>query len=129
MFKQNKDIMKSLLIAFLIFNLVGCGGSDGQGGEFLSSERLNIVLVSSSGSSETINSSNRTDLTITGLNNTIDIETDLRELVISGSNNLLNFSDNIAVQSCTVSGDDNSALMAGSVNMSCNITGSGNTGF
>jgi hypothetical protein len=127
--KQVLDFLKKIFTVLFVINLVACGGGEDKDDKFLTSEFLNQVLVSSSDSSEIVNSSNRTDLTITGLNNTIEIETDLRNLVISGGNNLLNFSENIDVQSCIVSGSDNSLVTSGNLTIDCNVTGAGNIGF
>jgi len=119
--------LKYFLITTFLITLSGCGG--GEGDKFISSEELNKMLVSGSESVETVNNKNRTDLTITGTNNTVNIETNLRNLDISGNNNLLNFSDNIAVGSCAVSGNDNSVVLSGSLTMTCTVTGAGNIGF
>ena len=127
MFKRNADMLKPTMLVFSIASLIGCGGSGNS--EPLISERIDTVIISGSGGSSTINSSNRTDLTISGLNNTIEIETDLRNLVISGSNNLLNFEDGVAIQACTLSGSDNTATISGNASINCNDTGSANMGF
>jgi len=129
MIKRSLSYSRFFFFTAIVVVLSACGGSDGDGNEFLTSEFLNKLIVSGSEGSQTVNNKNRTDLTITGISNTVSIETDLRKLVVSGGNNLLNFTDNISVGSCTVSGSDNSVVRSGSLTMNCKVTGAGNVGF
>lgn len=89
-------------------------------------EILNVVGF---GETVTINSEKKTDLFVAGSNNTVNIETNIGELTVAGSNNFLTFSPNTSVDFCTVAGSDNSVQKDESVIISCEITGSGNMGF
>jgi len=86
-------------------------------------------LVNGSGETLSVNNDNATDLTITGANNTVNIESDLGQLLVNGSKNLLNFSTNITIQTCIVSGSDNTAQTPESTILVCEVFGSGNIGF
>lgn len=114
----------SALSALCLLTLIGCGGGGGA-----SSNSNETRAVSGSGGTITINSSNKTDLSISGLGNTINIESDLGSLAVSGLNNLLIFSDNIVVDSCALSGSDNMAQKGTDVIISCIDSGLGNSGF
>jgi len=77
----------------------------------------------------TVNSEIKTDLMITGSNNTVNIETNLGELRVDGSNNLLNISPNTTVDLCIVTGSDNTIQKNEFVLISCENNGSGNIGI
>jgi len=104
-----------------------------------SGEESNLVVIASNGNElqtvtgfgevVTINSENKTDLVLAGSNNSVFVETDLGELSVSGSNNLLSFSPNTSVEVCTVGGSDNTAQKDESVFLNCEVNGSGNMGF
>lgn len=115
---------KVFLINLLCLFLIACGGD--EGGLIGSND---TVTIPGTGQTVTVNSTKKTDLTISGSNNIINIATNLGSLSISGSNNLLNFTASITVDSCTISGDDNTAQNTGAISMSCSDSGSGNTGF
>ena len=90
---------------------------------------IDLFTIAGTGRTETVDSSNNTDLTISGAGNTINVETDLGTLILGGSNNIIVFSDNVSIDSCAVSGSDNTAEKPDSVNLSCDVSGSGNIGF
>lgn len=87
------------------------------------------ILVTGDGEVLTINSNKKTNLTITGANHTINIETNVGSLSISGSNSLLRFSPNVTVDSCVINGSDNTAEKGENVSFVCSIQGAGNVGF
>lgn len=115
---------KVFLINLLCLFLIACGG--GNDGRLTANDTLTISGI---GQTVTVNSARKTDLSISGSGNIINIETNLGVLTISGSNNLLNFSANITVNSCTISGSDNTGQKAGAISMACNDSGIGNSGF
>ena len=77
----------------------------------------------------TVNNTEKTNLTISGVGNTINIETNLGTLNLTGGNNLLIFAANISVDSCNISGNDNTAQRSGALTMSCHDNGLGNMEF
>jgi len=92
-------------------------------------ETPGVVTVNGTGETVVVNSDVKTELSILGTNHTVNIETDLTNLLVSGSNNLLIFSDNVSVESCVISGSDNTAQKSDSVSITCEDNGSGNSGF
>lgn len=122
---------KILPVIFLCLYLAACGGdSNNEGSSGSNIENKNdILVVSGIGQIVTVNSDNKTDLTINGAENIINVETNLGDFELLGRNNLVNFSANITVDSCTVLGSDNTGQKAGSIMMSCNNLGRGNSGF
>jgi len=127
MLNRNGVLSKYFLIATCASVLSACSGGDND--NFLSGESVVSVNVAGSAGSETVDNTSKTDLTISGANNTVNIESDLRKLIVSGGNNILNFSDEIVVDSCTVTGSDNSVIRAGALTMECSDSGAGNIGF
>jgi len=120
-------MLKFLSIIPLVVFLSSCGGGGGGGGS--DGNANDTVAVSGVGQTITVNSVDKTDLDISGIGNTINIETDLGALTLSGEDNVLNFASGIVVDSCAVSGTGNTAQKAGPVTMTCDDSGVGNTGF
>jgi hypothetical protein len=121
--KYNTIILFILLISLII----SCSSSNDDPTSASESH-----TVSGVGRVVTVNSTNKTHLTISGRDNTIYIESNLGNLIVSGVNNLLTFSDDISVDRCIVSGENNIAQNAqnnDTVIMSCVIGGVGNSGF
>jgi len=107
-----------------------CGGGDESGIQwFTSSSKIEQISVSGVGESSVVNSQRKVSLTIDGINNTVSIQSNITELTVSGTNNLLNFADGVEINSCSISGSDNLAKREGALIMSCQVTGAGNTGF
>jgi uncharacterized protein YccT (UPF0319 family) len=87
------------------------------------------LAITGRGQQVTVNNTNKTNLTISGVANTINIESNLGTLNLSGGNNLLAFAANITVDSCNISGNDNIVQKSGPLTMTCNDNGLGNVGF
>lgn len=122
-------MFRSLILSVFCFVLYACGGGSSESNEDKSHASTEEKVVSGVGGTVTVNSSKKTHLVVSGVRNTVNIKSDLASLVISGMNNLLIFSDKITVDSCTVSGSDNTAQQAGSLTMTCTGSGIGNSGF
>ncbi len=108
-------------VIFFSVALMGCGGSDSGG-------RPLFQHVTSS-STITYNNDTVHDVQITGSGNTINLETDVGHFQLDGSNNLVNLSEGVSVESCDVTGSDNTAQREGNNSMNCSVVGSGNQGF
>ena len=109
----------------------GTGNNQGEPSTLTSmtADGIELLGVTGFGETVTINRDEKVDVLVSGSNNTINIEANLGELTVEGSNNFLYFSPNTAVELCSVTGSDNSAQKDESVNISCVILGSGNMGF
>jgi hypothetical protein len=129
-FKLKSNIrLTGMLISqiFCITVIVSCGG--GGSSSPISSQTINVVSISGVGGTTTVNRSGLTDLDLSGTNNTVNVETDIRNIDISGVNNLINFADGVEVENCEISGSDNSAIAAGELTINCSDSGVGNSGF
>ncbi len=71
----------------------------------------------------------KVNLAIAGSNNTVDIETPIGDLSVTGFNNLVRFAAGVTVDTCSVVGSDLMAEKGEGVDLSCDIDGSGIIGF
>jgi len=60
---------------------------------------------------------------------TVYVQSDLDKLKISGSNNILHFSEGVSVSGCEVIGNDNTAITPDGFSLNCSVSGIGNNGF
>ncbi|QUX97417.1 hypothetical protein C0J08_19330 [Marinomonas sp. CT5] len=119
--------MKKALFATLITTslLTGCA-SQNVGN---SNEDVDTYDISGISSTATIHSKLTTDVNISGMEHIVNIETDVRNLHISGLNNTIHFADGVVVEKCTLSGSDNVAVKTGTVKIYCINSGTDNKGF
>ncbi|WP_045827162.1 DUF3060 domain-containing protein [Teredinibacter turnerae] len=118
------------LVAALL--LSACGGSS-DSNDF-DNDTANIdtsQTITATGATLSINNTGDTVLNIVGSENTITIESKLSELHISGRNNLLIFVGSTSIDTCTITGKDNSSedSTGTPTSLGCAVTGTGNTGF
>lgn len=123
-------IVFSILLACI---LVGCGGGSSatSGGapssdiDFDEFEEMNLTGV---GGSFVAVSDLPAVINVSSVNAELEIDLEVvAELNISGSNNLIRFTDKVkSVEECNVSGTDN---VAQGYELSCNVSGVGNIGF
>ncbi len=116
---------KSILLILYCLFIVACGGD---------AEVTNILidLRADSNSTYTIDNSanyDETDLTIIGSSNTVTINSELNLFRVPGSNNLITITNVFQIEDCVVEGNDNTLILPNGFNISCDITGLGNTGF
>ena len=106
----------------------GTTGADVNTG---TSDSTGNVLEVITGFGETVTVINEitTDLTVSGSGHTVNIESNIGILTLTGANNLLNFSPDITVETCSVTGSDNTAQTDDSLTLDCEVSGSGNIGF
>lgn len=95
----------------------------------LTDEEIAAVVISGNGQVETINNDQITDIAINGSNHTITIESNVGTLAVNSNNSNIQFSANVTVDICSVSGSDNTAELAENVTLDCAVAGPGNTGF
>lgn len=88
-----------------------------------------VVGIVGEGLVDTINNIEKTDLTISGANHTVNVESDIGNLFITGSNSIVRFAANVTVDTCTVGGSDNTAERSENVTLNCTVGGVGNIGF
>lgn len=115
-----------LLPLFALAALVSCSSDD------TTTPAPADVVISSTGSTTTIDEAARYNLTIDGDGNTITIEkfNFINTLTLSGSNNLITFSGTNDVGVFNVSGNDNSVFASDSITTTVTFTtdsGSGNS--
>lgn len=118
---------KAISVIFLATVFSGCGGS--SSGTSNDSDPNDTKTVSGTDGSVTISSENTTDLSVSGINNTIYIESNIGILNISGIGNLFYFSSGVEVEQCNVSGTDNFAEKEPNVSLNCSGSGIENIGF
>ena len=87
------------------------------------------VVITGTAQMLTINNDEITDLTIGGINHTVNIESNIGALSINGSNILVRFAAGVSVDNCTVAGSDNTAERGENVSLNCIVEGAGNIGF
>lgn len=122
-------LYKSVVVILHAFLLISCGsGSDAEEVTSL------IQFIEHDEQTTYVNNSERFDFTSLFLTEVITgaivyVQSDLDKLIISGSNNILYFSEGVSVSGCEVRGNDNTAVTPDGLTLNCEVTGLGNTGF
>lgn len=119
--------MKRFILVCLVAMVAGCGG--GGGGS--SAPACKTVDISSLGAVQNLTIAEPTNVTISGMNNTVNIEgaSNICTLNVSGMGNLIHFNSPVSITTCTISGMDNTFEKPTAMALSCTDGGLGNTFF
>lgn len=125
--------MKTTLLLLLLVSLAACGGGAGSisplaGGSSGTGSQTQIQTIDivTTGITTDISYSEPVNLSISGIANTVNIDSDIANLTLEGMNNILIFGDGVSVDQCVVPGSDNTLQKPAAMNLSCNFIGPGN---
>ncbi|MBK1853325.1 hypothetical protein FE845_18440 [Marinobacter sp. 1-4A] len=124
---MNKILLTSLLLSFTF--LSACGGSESSNSTTSTPEtEINLVKVSSTGTTSDINETGKYNLKISGTGNLLTVKEDneINALKISGTGNTLIIEDNTTVNSFTISGTGNTVFIPIDSGISFSGSGTGN---
>lgn len=126
--------MKYTAIAFTL-SLAACGGSGSGGGsdEPTSSGAIKktetTTEITGNNHTATINSTQKTGISVSGNKNTIYIQTPVLYIDIIGNDNIIELSNGVTVDECEIMGNRNKANKSADIKLTCQVFGNENTGF
>ena len=114
---------KVLILLFVCFISVGCGGGSGGGND--DSSTVKTINVSGVGTTTVVNEGGKYNLNISGVSNNITITygNEVEELKVSGTSNVITIENGVTVSSFTMSGASNTVFVP--FGSSISFTGSG----
>lgn len=141
---MNKTVLFTLSIT-----LIACGGGSGGSSNTITNTKQSSSFESSSTGTTsgtlsnkdgklsiignyhttTVNSTDKTKISISGDGNMVYIQTNIDDLSVTGNSNTFDIANGVTIDDCTIIGDKNKAVKSASLKIPCTVLGTNNTGF